>query len=124
MSELESSPDFDLSFLTEIADGSTEFIVESIDMFLHQTPDLLNTIGEAIQNNDLVTVAAASHKLKPNLGFFGMTTCQTLMQEIETTAKKGDDDASIAAKYHEAKAIIDPSLIKLRQIKIEKEAQL
>jgi hypothetical protein len=42
MSDISPEQDFDLSFLYEIADGSDEFIVESIGMFLEQTPQPLN----------------------------------------------------------------------------------
>ena len=33
--------DLDLTYLNEIADGSDEFIIESIDVFLDQTPVIL-----------------------------------------------------------------------------------
>ena len=51
--------DLDLSFLYDIADGSMEFIVESIDMFLQHTPELLDTITTGIAGNDWTVVAAA-----------------------------------------------------------------
>ena len=66
---MSDNQDFDLSFLYEIADGSNEFIVDSIDLFLQQTPELLTTITNAIASGDWATAGGASHKLKPNLGF-------------------------------------------------------
>src|ERR1700760_1158014 len=84
--------DLDLSFLYDIADGSTEFIVESIDMFLQHTPELLQMITGGIAGEDWQTFAAASHKLKPNLGFFGMTQSQATIQEVELMAKAGAPD--------------------------------
>ena len=68
----DTNQDFDLSFLYEIADGSNEFIVDSIDMFLQQTPELIRIIGEAIAAGEWVTAGGAAHKRIPNLGFFGM----------------------------------------------------
>ena len=70
MSHILPDQDLDLSFLYEIADGSTEFIIESIDMFLEHTPQLLETISTGITNCDWTSVGSAAHKLKPNLGFF------------------------------------------------------
>jgi HPt (histidine-containing phosphotransfer) domain-containing protein len=67
-----SEQDFDLSFLEEIADGNKEFLIESIEMFLVQTPEIFNNISQAISANDWVTTAALAHKVKSNLGFFGM----------------------------------------------------
>src|ERR1700749_1209351 len=120
MAALETSDQyFDLSFLLEIADGSTEFIVESIDMFLHQTPELMTAIYDAIRAQDRTVLAASAHKLKPNLGFFGMHIAQALMQEIETMTKGGEDFAAIEAKYISVRGIVAPCLGKLEQIKIQ-----
>lgn len=125
MADSESSNEyFDLSFLLEIADGSTEFIVESIDMFLQQTPELMQVIDSAIAEKDLAAVSGAAHKLKPNLGFFGMLGGQTLLQEIEILAKEGKDPALISTKFNELKGIVTPSLVILQKIKAEKESQL
>ena len=117
--------DLDLSFLYEIADGSNEFIVESIDMFLHHTPELLQTITNAIAEKDWTLVASASHKLKPNLGFFGMPVSQATIQEVELMAKDGaPDQGLLLAKFNEVHDIISTNLVSLEKIKAEKEAAL
>lgn len=122
MSDTVPNPDIDLSFLYEIADGSDEFIVESIDMFMQQTPQLLVEIGQGIETQNWSATGAAAHKLKPNLGFFGMHLLQGMMQEIEVMAKGGIPDAAdISQKFNTAKEMIDANLIKLEQIKAEKQ---
>ncbi|MDT3405054.1 Hpt domain-containing protein [Mucilaginibacter terrae] len=119
----ENQTDLDLSFLYEIADGSDEFIVESIDMFLQQTPMLISEIGEAIAAQNWNTAGAAAHKLKPNLGFFGMHTTQGMMQDIEHMAKNGAPDASaLKEKYETAKELIEANLLDLEKIRAEKSA--
>jgi hypothetical protein len=119
------NPDLDLSFLYEIADGSDEFIIESIDMFLAQTPELLETIDGAITNCDWVTVASAVHKLKSNLGFFGMPISLGMILKVELMAKSGAPDPEILlSKFNEVKGLISANLISLRKIKAEKEAGL
>jgi len=125
MADLETSDQyFDLSLLLEIADGSTEFIVESIDMFLQQTPELMTAIYNAIRTHDRTLLSASAHKLKPNLGFFGMLIAQALMQEIENMAKNEEDFSVIEAKYITVRGIIVPCVAKLEQIKIQKAAEL
>ena len=122
MSNSVPNPDLDLSFLYEIADGSDEFIVESIDMFLQQTPQLLAEIGQGIASQNWIAAGAAAHKLKPNLGFFGMHLLQGMMQEIEVMAKGGiPDPAALAHKYDTAKVMIDENLEKLEKLKAEKQ---
>lgn len=121
----DTNQDFDLSFLYEIADGSNEFIVDSIEMFLQQTPELVKTIGDAIDAGDWATAGGAAHKLKPNLGFFGMLDCQATIQDVELLCKAGGQDtATINTKFNEVKAIINNNLITLAKIKAEKEALL
>ncbi|MBD1394929.1 Hpt domain-containing protein [Mucilaginibacter glaciei] len=125
MSDSLPNPDLDLSFLYEIADGSDEFIVDSITMFLDQTPQLLDTINSAIAAQDWATAASASHKLKPNLGFFGMPQSQANIQEVEILCKAGGaDPTDITAKFNNVKSVVTSNLGELEKIKAEKEANL
>ena len=123
----DSSPlqDLDLSFLYEIADGSNEFIIESIDMLLQQAPELLQSISESVATQDWTTAASAAHKLKPSMGFFGMLASQELLQEIELLSKAGGQEpATISAKFTQVNEIIGINLKELSRIKAEKEAEL
>ncbi|WP_462265070.1 Hpt domain-containing protein [Mucilaginibacter sp.] len=116
---------FDLTFLYEIADGSNEFIVESVDMFLQHTPALLQEIGGAVAIKNWPVAAAAAHKLKPNLGFFGMLDSQALAQEVEFIAKSENPDAAgIIAKLDLLSSGLHTNLTKLGQIKDEAATQL
>ena len=117
--------DLDLSFLYEIADGSDEFIVDSIGMFLTQTPELLDAIADAINAQDWATAASASHKLKPNLGFFGMPQSQAAIQDVEIMCKDGSPNPQeVEAKFAQVKSVVNTNLIALERIKAEKEANL
>jgi len=121
----ENNNDFDLTFLYDIADGSDEFIVESIAMFLDQSPQILHEISSAIAVQDWATASAAAHKIKANLGFFGMLNSQALIQEIEHDCKAGAPNPStVNAQFNEASDIINASLTELAKIKAEKEANL
>jgi len=125
MPDTSSNQDLDLTFLYEIADGSNEFIIESIDMLLQQTPEQLKNIGDSIKSNDWVAAAAAAHKLKPSMGFFGMLISQELLQEIETLCKAGGHQPEqILAKYNDACDLINSNVPVLTRLKAEKEAEL
>src|ERR1700712_737526 len=117
MAELEiSDQNFDLTFLLEIADGSNEFIVESIELFIKQTPELMYAIDDAIRAKQWVTAAQSAHKLKPNLGFFGMLDSQTLMQEVEAMCKTGEDNPDIRIKFNQIVGKVRPTLGKLETV--------
>jgi HPt (histidine-containing phosphotransfer) domain-containing protein len=118
-----SAQDLDLTFLYEIADGSDEFVVESIDMLLQQAPEMLDSIDQALQSTDWPAAAASAHKLKPSMGFFGMLISQGLLQEVELLCKAGGQEPEqIKAKYCQAKDLIETNLTALSRIKAEKEA--
>jgi len=117
--------DIDLTFLYEIADGSDEFIVESIGLFLQQSPEILGQVSDAINRGDWPAAASSAHSIKANLGFFGMLNSNALIVEVESACKAGGrDPAAIKAKFDEASAVINNALVKLSEIKAEREANL
>ena len=123
MSHISPGQDLDLSFLYDIADGSNEFIIESIDMFMNQTPELLQAITTAIADKNWIVASQAAHKLKPNLGFFGMPVSQATIQEVEIAAKADTPNAEfIQSKFNEVKALLYDNLISLTKIKADLEA--
>ncbi|MDB5142561.1 MAG: Hpt protein [Mucilaginibacter sp.] len=125
MPDSPATPDLDLSFLYDIADGSNEFVIESIDMLLQQAPESLQHINDSIKTQDWTTAAAAAHKLKPSMGFFGMLISQELLQEVELLCKAGGQaPTEIASKFNQAKEIIEINLKSLVLIKAEKAAGL
>lgn len=125
MSQLEiSDENFDLSFLMEIADGSNEFLVESIELFIKQTPELMYAIDGAIREKQFGTAAQSAHKLKPNLGFFGMLDSQSLMQELEALCKTGEDSPEIRSKFNQIVGKVRPTLGKLETVMKAKQAEL
>jgi HPt (histidine-containing phosphotransfer) domain-containing protein len=120
MTEIPSGPDFDLTLLLEIADGSDEFIVDSIEMFLQQTPESLQQVEEAIKAQDWPTAGSAAHKMKSTLGFFGMLNSQALVQQIEQSCKSGTSDpAELLALFNQVKANIAENTEKLNKIKAD-----
>jgi HPt (histidine-containing phosphotransfer) domain-containing protein len=130
MSNIAPGQDLDLTFLEEIADGSIEFIVESIDMFLQHTPELLHTIDTTIAEKNWKLAAQAAHKLKPNLGFFGMPISQGMIQEVELMAKGEEktpgtlDEQALMSKFIEVRGIVEANIASLVKIRAEKEALL
>lgn len=115
--------DLDLSLLNEIADGSDEFIVDTITMFLEQTPVLLHEIATNIAIQDWVAAGAAAHKVKATLGFFGMNTTQSLIQQVETECKAGGTPTT-GDTLAQATVIVNKNLSALQEIKDEASAKL
>ena len=118
MAEIPSGPDLDLTLLLEIADGSDEFIVDSIEMFLQQTPESLQQVSDAINAHDWPTAGSAAHKMKSTLGFFGMLNSQALVQQIELSCKQGSPNIDeLLMQINQVKANIAENTEKLNKIK-------
>ncbi|RYE36320.1 MAG: Hpt domain-containing protein [Sphingobacteriaceae bacterium] len=124
MNTQSSEQDFDLSFLEEIADGNKEFLLESIDMFLVQTPEIFSNISVSIATKDWVSTASLAHKVKSNLGFFGMDRIKNEMQEIEINAKGGGTDPLLAVKFESTKKAVLKTVEQLGEIKKQIEAEV
>ena len=121
----QANKDLDLTFLYEIADGSNEFIIESIDMLLQQAPEMLVNIEKAIKAGDWAAAASSAHKLKPSMGFFGMLLSQELLQDVEHLCKAGASDPDlIREKFDRANELINGNIPELTRLRAEKEAEL
>jgi len=125
MPDISPDQDLDLSLLNEIADGSDEFIIESIDMFLQQTPELLKVIGDYMAQKEWLNAGLSAHKLKSTLGFFGMFATQSLIQQVELASKAGGENPyEIVTKFNQAKSNIAVNTITLVKLKAEAESRL
>jgi HPt (histidine-containing phosphotransfer) domain-containing protein len=125
MPDLSQNIDLDLTLLNEIADGSDEFVIESITMFIEQTPSSLQDISNAIAARDWENAGAYAHKIKSTLGFFGMLNSQTLIQQIETDCRGGSPDVNeVIANFNQVQTLIAVSTNALITIKQELQAGL
>jgi len=125
MPDIDPDQDLDLSLLNEIADGSDEFIVESIDMFVEQTPDMLKAVSDLIAQKEWLNAGLAAHKIKATLGFFGMLETQSLIQQVELACKAGGQNPyEIIVKFNKAKANIATNTATLIRLREETQAKL
>ena len=125
MPDLSQNLDLDLTLLKEIADGSDEFVIESIGLFIEQTPESLQDISNAIAARDWENAGANAHKIKSTLGFFGMLNCQALIQQIESDCKGGMPNADeVIANFNQAQALIAINTNALIAIKQDLQSKL
>lgn len=120
MSDL-NKPNINLSYLEEIADGSTEFLLEMITIFLNQTPEYLSQIEQAIALKDWQTVAEISHKIRPTFAFIGAEDAKEAMAKIEHAARSGENLEGIAPVFREVQQNGNQLFISLLRIKHDLE---
>lgn len=112
-------PEISLAYLHDIADGSNEFMVEMIDIFLNQTPAYLNQIEQAILEKDWLTVAEISHKVRPTFAFIGVKEAIDVMASIENYARSGTNLEKVAEEFNQFKPMSAELFDRLIQIRNE-----
>lgn len=115
-----SIPDFeiDLSYLEEIANGNTDFIVEMIDLFLQQAPESLIQIREKVEKKEFQLVGNLAHKLKPTFAMIGVMSGSKLAERIEKSTRGAYDLENLSELVDELKGISDLSMEKLRKLRL------
>jgi HPt (histidine-containing phosphotransfer) domain-containing protein len=119
-----SAIDIDLSYLSDVASGSTEFMIDMINIFLEQTPDYIFQLGVAIKEKDWPLVANVAHKIKPTLAFMGVADARDDMEDIEESARSLKNLEAIEDKFNALQAICGNLFSRLEELKKELEAKL
>jgi HPt (histidine-containing phosphotransfer) domain-containing protein len=92
--------------------GEFVYLVELIDSFLEDAPQLLAELNQYIKGGDAAGVRRMAHSLKSNGADFGATTFSNLCKELEMMAKSGTIDgaaglaAEIVAEYGRVEAAL------------------
>ncbi|WP_395811044.1 Hpt domain-containing protein [Daejeonella sp.] len=121
-----NSADFnlDLSYLQDVANGSNEFMIEMIQLFLDQTPAYFEQLDQLINDLNWPDVAEISHKIKPSLTFMGIETARDSMAEIEQNARNLKNLETIQPAFKLLKEMSVELFLKLAQIKSDLEKRV
>lgn len=112
-----------LNYLHDIAEGSNEFMVEMIDIFLNQTPGYINEIDTAISSGDWSVVAEIAHKVRPTFAFIGVEEASNVMAKIENLARSADQSATIKSEFEKLKPLLGSVFQRLNEIRNELSAE-
>lgn len=126
MSEQNKKPaelDVDLSYLRDVASGSTEFMIEMIDIFLDQTPEYFEKLDQAVKDKDWKTVADVAHKIKPTLIFMGVDVTKHDIGDIERKARNLEYLEDIEPQFNSIKLMSSQLFKRLEEIKTEIQAE-
>ena len=118
-----SNTDFnlDLSYLQDVANGSNEFMIEMMEMFLKQTPGYFEQLDQLIKDENWPAVADISHKIKPSLTFMGIESARVSLDEIEHNARNLKNLETITPAFKILKEMSVQLFIKLAQVKSDLE---
>jgi HPt (histidine-containing phosphotransfer) domain-containing protein len=77
-----------LEYISELAGGDDEFIVEIITNYLDSVGPNTNLLYDAVVANDKETIKFLAHKLKGSFRFIGCEELGVIMEHIEHSVKQ------------------------------------
>ena len=78
---------YDLSILSEMVYGDTEFMKELIDTFIEFAPIDTSKLCKSTNENDWEETSKVAHKLKSSITTMGIISLSDLIKEIELNSK-------------------------------------
>ena len=73
----------DLTKLEQLVNGDRGFFTKMIQLFLDDTPALIEQIENALEVSDFQTISGIAHRLKPSLDHLANSTMQTDVRAVE-----------------------------------------
>lgn len=106
----------DLSYLTELAEGSDDFIQRMIRAFLVQTPQLVAQLKTGAKNNNWTEVRAAAHKMKPSMDFIGIHSIKSTVAEIEDYSAEEKNLDQLPAMIDRVELVCNQAMTELESL--------
>ncbi len=100
------------TFRNTMGANASAFLAQLIDIYLEETPLLLQAISTALTQQDAAAMQKAAHTLKSSSASLGAMTLSKLCEQIEsmghsgTTAGVGEIVAQIESEYERVKAAL------------------
>ncbi len=90
MKESGENRSYDLENLVAFIGDDEKAIRNMIDIFLNNTPELVERIVKGRSNADYADMAKAAHMLKPTLDVFGVAKLHHPVRQLEALAKSNE----------------------------------
>lgn len=103
----------DLTYLKEIAMGSSEFMLDMIESFKSKTPDELVKMKNAHSNEDYETMGKIAHKLKSSFSFMGMSETASSCKELQNMGLKAENVDQMPDKINNIESAFESALVDL-----------
>ncbi len=100
---------YDLSYLNDLL-GDRDSILEMAEIMMDQTPADMHVLESAIALRDFESTRINSHKIKSSLSIFGVEPGRTIMETIESFARRQSGWETIDQLYGEARTEVSSFL--------------
>mgnify|MGYP001601117717 CR=1 FL=1 len=115
--ELKKNKHTDLTYLIQLSNGSNEFIVQMISIFMVQTPEAIDQMYKYLQNNDWKLLRGIIHKMKPSFSFMGIKELETIAVSAEKYCETETHLEEVPNLIHRIKEVCLEALCELEEEK-------
>jgi len=105
----------DLTYLKGIANGSNEFIIQMLTIFIEQTPRSLEQMDEALKNQDWKSLRLIVHKTKPSIMFAGLKEIADDLPLLENYAAEESHIDKIPTLVEKIKHTCNEGIFELKE---------
>jgi len=116
--ETNSKKHIDLTYLKELSNGSNEFIIQMITIFLKETPLAIENIEKYLNTSNWDALKAAVHKVKPSFSFMGIKELEGIVNSVEKYSETKTNLDQIPEMVSKIKTVLNAAI---QELEIEKK---
>lgn len=105
---------YKLDKIKDLAGDDQEFVNSIVQVFTEETPADLESLANAISEENYTAIYQSAHKMKPNLDLFGMEETRQKILQIEGMGREGKNLGQIKELYTEVSNEVNALLLKLK----------
>jgi|SRR5690554_848365 len=104
---------YSIENLNQLADGDTSFISSIVEAFLEEISEDLESMMNAVHNENKELVYYYAHKMKPNLKMFGLELEDTI-KSMESWSKSNDKMDMVFPHINQISQVLEKTFTELR----------
>ena len=104
-----------LDYLYKLSEGSSDFMIEMIQMFVSQVPSAVQEMKIAFPAQDWMKIKSIAHRLKPSPGFIGVQELSGIFQSIEKNSSEVINPAIVEEMLLKAEKMTDRVVVELEE---------
>jgi CheY-like chemotaxis protein/HPt (histidine-containing phosphotransfer) domain-containing protein len=106
----------DRNFLKQFTGGNPEKMHKYVSIFLQNAPKILDSMEQALNNNDYGAIKIAAHSLKPQLAYMGIKEDVSHVYKLEQMAGNSPDFAQLKDEVRDLKRVCKKAFEELNDL--------
>lgn len=106
---------YDLTQFRQLDEEDPGALYKIISVFIDTTPEIVNDLNQALQQNDLENLAHYAHKLKATIDILNIKPLTGVIREIEQIALSGGEIRQLYSLVKEVSDTLQRVFIEIRK---------